>query len=80
MAESQQHDDSITNISVSRYFEGKNVFLTGGTGFIGKVMMEKLLRGCPALKNIYFLIRPKKGMTCTERLDRLFQLPVSMFS
>ena len=80
MAELQKHDDSITKISVSRYYEGKNVFLTGGTGFIGKVMMEKLLRGCPELKNIYVLIRPKKGMTCTERIDRIFQLPVSMFS
>ena len=80
MAESQQYDDPITNISVSTFFEGKNVFLTGGTGFIGKVMMEKLLRGCPALNNIYFLIRPKKGMTCAERIDRIFQVPVSMFS
>ncbi len=32
------------NASVLKTFEGKNVFLTGGTGFVGKVIVEKILR------------------------------------
>lgn len=68
--------DPFTNINIARYFNGKSIFITGGTGFIGKVVVEKLLRTCPDLKNIYFYIRPKKGFTCQERLDKLFSLPL----
>ena len=77
MSTQNKFDDPFTNITIPRYFEGKSVFLTGGTGFIGKVLVEKLLRGCPGLKNIYFLIRPKKGLSCEERLEKMFQVPVS---
>ena len=70
--------DSLTNISIPQYYEGKSVFLTGGTGFIGKILVEKLLRGCPGIKRIYFLVRPKKGLSCTERLQKMFTLPVSI--
>lgn len=68
--------DSFANITIPRFYEDKSVFLTGGTGFIGKVIVEKLLRGCPGLKNIYLLIRPKKGLTCLERIENLFKLPL----
>lgn len=63
-------------MSIATYFNGKSLFITGGTGFIGKVVVEKLLRTCPNLKNIYFLIRPKKGQSCEERIDKIFTLPV----
>lgn len=69
-------EDPFTNISIPRYFEGKSIFITGGTGFIGKIVVEKLLRECPRLKNIYFLIRPKKGLTCEERLEKMFNVPL----
>lgn len=29
---------------VQRFYEGKHIFLTGGSGFMGKILMEKLLR------------------------------------
>lgn len=70
-------DNPFESKSITRYFNGKSVFITGGTGFIGKVVVEKLLRTCPDLKNIYFMIRPKKGQTCEERIDKIFSLPVS---
>ena len=76
---SNKIEDPFTNISIPRYFEGKNIFITGGTGFIGKIVVEKLLRECPGLRNIYFLIRPKKGLTCEERLEKMFNVPVSNF-
>lgn len=68
--------DSFTNITIPRYYNGKSIFITGGTGFIGKVIVEKLLRTCPDLKSIYFLIRPKKGQNCQERMDKMFSLPL----
>uniref|UniRef100_A0AAR5Q6I7 Fatty acyl-CoA reductase n=1 Tax=Dendroctonus ponderosae TaxID=77166 RepID=A0AAR5Q6I7_DENPD len=35
------------SVPIPQYFGGKNVFITGGSGFIGKVLIEKLLRSCP---------------------------------
>jgi hypothetical protein len=33
------------------------IFVTGGTGFIGKSVLEKLLRSCPKIDAIYVLAR-----------------------
>ncbi|KAL3225873.1 hypothetical protein MRX96_025347 [Rhipicephalus microplus] len=39
----------------------QEVLITGGTGFVGKVLLEKLLRSCSGLKRVYILIRSQKG-------------------
>ncbi|KAG5870934.1 hypothetical protein JTB14_019559 [Gonioctena quinquepunctata] len=54
--------------SIVKYFEGKNIFLTGGSGFIGKVLIEKVLRSCTGVGQIYVLLRGKKGKSIQERL------------
>jgi len=38
-------------------------------GFVGKALIEKLLRSCPKLGRIYVLMRPKKGLSIEERLQ-----------
>ena len=48
------------------------MFLTGATGFIGKVVLEKLLRSLSGVKKIYLLIRQKKGVPNEERLKIIF--------
>lgn len=45
---------------ISDFYEGKNILVFGGTGFIGKVLLEKLLRDCGKLNKIYVVIRSKK--------------------
>lgn len=47
---------------------------------MGKVLVEKLLRSCPGIKNIYLLIRPKKGQETAARLNDLLNTPVSSTS
>ena len=64
-------------MSVPEFYNGKTVFITGGTGFMGKVLLEKLLRACPGVSIIYLLIRPKKGQNAHERLQQLLCSPVS---
>ncbi|CAH0549776.1 unnamed protein product [Brassicogethes aeneus] len=62
--------------SVSDFYVGKTVFITGGTGFMGKVLLEKLLRSCPGVARIYLLIRPKRGQEAQERLQQLLTSPL----
>nr|XP_023019858.1 putative fatty acyl-CoA reductase CG5065 [Leptinotarsa decemlineata] len=62
--------------TIPEYFSEKNVFITGGSGFIGKVLIEKLLRSCPDIGKIYLLIRPKKGKNSQERIQFMTDLPL----
>jgi len=53
---------------VAEFYDGRHIFITGATGCMGKVLVEKLLRSCPGLGNIYLLMRPKRGRPVQERL------------
>lgn len=63
---------------IQSFYKGKVVFVTGGTGLMGKVLIEKLLYSCSDLNKIYILIRPKRGRTPEMRVDEMFKLLVSM--
>lgn len=65
--------------SVKDFYRDRSIFITGGTGFMGKVLVEKLLRSCPDIKNIYLLMRPKKGQNVQERLQELLNAPVIIY-
>ncbi|XP_075568147.1 fatty acyl-CoA reductase 1 isoform X8 [Pelecanus crispus] len=58
-------------VSIPEYYEGKNVLLTGATGFMGKVLLEKLLRSCPKVKAVYVLVRHKAGQTPEARVGEI---------
>ncbi|CAH2235697.1 jg1978 [Pararge aegeria aegeria] len=61
--------------TIPEYYKGKTIFITGGTGFMGKVLLEKLLYSCTDLDRIYLLMRPKKGVNPENRLAALYNLP-----
>uniref|UniRef100_A0A8D9DWS6 Fatty acyl-CoA reductase n=1 Tax=Cacopsylla melanoneura TaxID=428564 RepID=A0A8D9DWS6_9HEMI len=54
---------------IQEFFRDASVLVTGGTGFMGKTVTEKLLRSCPHLKRIYLIVRTKKGKRGQDRLD-----------
>ncbi|CAO1407990.1 unnamed protein product [Diamesa serratosioi] len=53
--------------NIAHFYVGKNIFITGATGFMGKVLVEKLLRDCSLLNCIYILVRSKKGVEPCQR-------------
>lgn len=64
--------------SIPASFQEQTVLVSGATGFMGKVLTEKLLRSCPDLRHIYLLVREKKGKTMHQRLDEIFLDPVTI--
>ncbi|XP_067347313.1 fatty acyl-CoA reductase 1 isoform X2 [Channa argus] len=59
--------------SIAEYYSGKNVLITGATGFMGKVLVEKLLRSCPEVKALYILVRPKAGQSMQQRVSEMMK-------
>lgn len=64
---------------ICKFYENKTVFLTGGTGFMGKILIEKLLRTTD-VGTIFLLIREKRGKSLHVRVDELFENVVSIIS
>lgn len=66
--------------SVQQFYAGKTVFITGGSGFMGKVLIEKLLYSCSDVRELIILMRPKRGKTAAQRVEDFTKLPVSSLS
>jgi fatty acyl-CoA reductase len=50
---------------ISHFFTDKTIFMTGGTGFLGKVLLERILWQLPQIRRIFLLTRPH----CTENVE-----------
>ena len=72
-----QLKETSSRTGIKEFYAGKNVMVTGATGFMGKVLVEKLLRSIPEIGNVYILVREKRGRTSKERLDNLLSSRVS---
>lgn len=53
----------------ARAFAGKRVFLTGATGFLGKVLLAKLLREAPEIARVVILARRGSAATLDARIE-----------
>ena len=68
----------MVNSDIVGFYRDRSVFITGGTGFMGKVLVEKLLRACPTVKTLYLLMRPKAGNDIRTRLEELITTKVKL--
>ncbi|XP_020287702.1 putative fatty acyl-CoA reductase CG5065 isoform X2 [Pseudomyrmex gracilis] len=58
---------------LQQFYADQTILITGTTGFIGAVLLEKLLRSCTNICKIYLLIRPKKDQNIESRLNELIE-------
>ena len=61
-------------MSITDFFRGKVLFITGGTAFLGQPMVAKILTALPDIQKIYLLIRSRmdttgKHTSAQERLE-----------
>ncbi|KAH8354950.1 hypothetical protein KR093_002752, partial [Drosophila rubida] len=60
---------------IKAFYKKKTIFLTGGSGFMGRVAVEKLLRSTDAAR-IYVLMRQKRGQSPQERIESWKTIPL----
>ena len=62
---------------ISRAWNGKNILITGATGFLGKVFLERLLNACPGIGEVHLLIRPSGSRDSIDRIENdVFSSPL----
>ena len=62
---------------VREFYCGKTLLITGATGFLGKALVEKVLRTLPEVRRIYLLVRGKRlpdgsWLSAEERMRQEF--------
>uniref|UniRef100_A0A5B7B1U0 Fatty acyl-CoA reductase n=1 Tax=Davidia involucrata TaxID=16924 RepID=A0A5B7B1U0_DAVIN len=55
--------------SIVQFFEDKTILVTGSTGFLAKMFVEKILRIQPNVKKLFLLLRGTDTKSATQRLD-----------
>lgn len=56
--------------TLGEFFEDSEIFVTGGSGVVGKALIEKLLRSTN-VRRIYVLLRPRGQLNAEQRLAKL---------
>ncbi|KAK8463991.1 hypothetical protein PHAVU_011G092400 [Phaseolus vulgaris] len=54
---------------MSEFFKGKTILMTGTTGFLAKVFLEKILRTQPQVHKLYLLVRAKTIDLAAQRFQ-----------
>ncbi|KOB66778.1 Uncharacterized protein OBRU01_07613, partial [Operophtera brumata] len=71
MVEATARGDS----SIQQFYCNSTVFITGGSGFLGKQLLEKLFRSCK-IRKVYLLMRSKKNQNIHQRFTEMLKDPV----
>lgn len=59
------------SLSIHESFAGRNVLLTGATGFLGKVWLTMMLQRAPGIGRIYVLLRQKALRPARDRFEKM---------
>lgn len=62
---------AIRPLSIRRALAGRHVFLTGGSGFVGKVWLSQVLTQLPEIERLYVFLRPKALVPARQRFEKM---------
>ncbi|RCV32256.1 hypothetical protein SETIT_6G244100v2 [Setaria italica] len=62
--------DSLDASRIVGYFKGKSILITGSTGFLGKLVVEKILRVQPDANKMYLLVRGTDAASAQQRVQQ----------
>ncbi|XP_006347258.1 fatty acyl-CoA reductase 3-like [Solanum tuberosum] len=65
----QVHSQKLNKL-IEEFMEGKTILITGATGFLAKLVMEKILRVQSNVRKLYLLIRAPNNNSAKERFTR----------
>ncbi|XP_075233619.1 fatty acyl-CoA reductase wat-like isoform X2 [Lycorma delicatula] len=65
-------NSNLSETPIQQFYSGEIILITGGTGFVGKVIIEKIMRSCPNFKKLHLIVRPKKNKDVKERVKEQF--------
>ncbi|VAI25492.1 unnamed protein product [Triticum turgidum subsp. durum] len=61
--------DTLSEEKIIGYFKNKSILITGSTGFLGKILVEKILRVQPDVKKIYLPVRAVDAAAAKDRVE-----------
>ncbi|KAF2321640.1 hypothetical protein GH714_000841 [Hevea brasiliensis] len=56
--------------SILGFLENKTILVTGATGYLAKIFVEKIIRVQPKVKKLYLLLRASDANSALERLNK----------
>lgn len=59
-------------LSVQGTLQGRVVLITGFTGFVGKCVVEKILRAFPGVQRVLLIVRRSKDVNALQRVRTIF--------
>ncbi|XKL66904.1 hypothetical protein PGB90_010324 [Kerria lacca] len=68
----EKENTELRSQDIISFFDDSTIFLTGVTGFLGQVLLSKLLTSCSGIRKIFILIREKKNKGINERFKEIF--------
>ncbi|URE32457.1 fatty acyl-CoA reductase [Musa troglodytarum] len=57
------------SIRIAEFFKNKSILVTGSTGFLGKIFVEKVLRVQPEVKKLFLLVRAGDATSANQRVQ-----------
>ncbi|KAM7262178.1 hypothetical protein ACFE04_021255 [Oxalis oulophora] len=61
--------ESRNQLGIFHFQSGKTYLITGATGFLAKVLVEKMLREFPDIEKMYLIIRAKDDQVAMKRFE-----------
>ncbi|RWV85064.1 hypothetical protein BHE74_00042999, partial [Ensete ventricosum] len=57
------------SIRIVEFFKNKSILVTGSTGFLAKIFVEKVLRVQPEVKKLFLLVRAGDAASANQRVQ-----------